>query len=134
MRRFSGTHTIRVAPDALRHFTPEGERAWAPGWDPHYPDGPPGGDGAQPGVVFTTRHGAAETIWVVLERDGARVRYARVTPAVWAGTVEVRVRDGQAEVTYELTALSDDGAERLEHFAARYEHEIGGWEAAIAAA
>jgi hypothetical protein len=31
---------VRVAlpPErALRYFTPEGERAWAPGWDPAYP-------------------------------------------------------------------------------------------------
>ena len=138
MRRFTGTHTVRVAlaPErALWLFTPEGERAWADGWDPQYPGGPPAGDGAEPGTVFVTH----DTVWVCTDREAARVRYGRLTPGVWAGTVEVRLRGlpertTAAEVTYDLTALSADGAEHLEAFAAAYEHDIGAWEGLIGAA
>jgi hypothetical protein len=119
-------HTVRVAlrPErALHYFTPAGERAWAPGWDPVFPAGERG-DGAQPGAVFLT----GESVWVVVDRTADRVRYARVTPGVRAGTIEVRLRpDGEgtlADVVYETTAL--DGQP--------FDPEIADWEDAISAA
>jgi hypothetical protein len=80
----------------------------------------------------TAAHGR-ETIWVVLDRGADAVRYARITPGHLAGTVEVRLRDGEAEVTYDLTALTDDTQPELEHFAAGYEAFLAEWERAIAA-
>jgi hypothetical protein len=135
MRQFSGTHTVRVPAPVERarwYFTPEGERAWAgEHWDPSYPAGPPAGDGSALGTVFVV-HG---TVWTVVESAPLRLRYARVTPDVWAGTVTVALSGATlAEVAYDLTALSDDGAHRLEHFAAGFEHEMSAWEPAIAAA
>jgi hypothetical protein len=121
------SHSIRVtlAPERAMHlFTPVGERLWVPHWDPRFPAGE-SGDGSAPGTVFLT----GDTHWVVVDRAPDRVRYARVTPGVRAGTVEVVVRpDGDAaiaDVTYELTPLAegDDYAPAI--------HE---WEAAIAAA
>jgi hypothetical protein len=120
----AGTITVPLPPEqALALFTPEGERAWAPGWDPQY----------HSDTVFTTAHGDAETIWVALETGVAdSVRYARVTPGAHAGTVEVRCHaDGTAHVTYDLTPLSP-GA--LDHFASRYETMLAEWERRIAAA
>jgi hypothetical protein len=105
-------------------FTPVGERAWVPHWDPVFPAGEHG-DGSAPDTVFLT----GDTHWVVTHRTAGHVRYARVTPGVRAGTVDVRVRpDGAtatAEVTYEMTPLAagDD-----------YDPAIREWEAAIAAA
>jgi hypothetical protein len=116
-------HTLRVPlpPErALHLFTPVGERAWAPGWDPVFPAGERG-DGAAPGTVFLT----GASIWVVVDREPDRVRYARVTPGVRAGTVEVRLRaDGPhtlADVTYETTALDDEP----------FDPDIAHWEHAI---
>jgi hypothetical protein len=120
------SHTLRVplpAERALHLFTPVGERAWAPGWDPRFPAGEQG-DGGAPGTVFVT----GESTWIVVDREPRRVRYARVTPGVRAGTVEVRIRpDGAhalADVTYETTALGDDP----------FDPEIAHWEEAIRAA
>ena len=117
------SHTLRVplAPErALSLFTPVGERAWAPGWDPVFPAGEQG-DGAASGTVFLT----GASTWVVVDREPDRVRYARVTPGVRAGTIEVRLRaDGGetlADVTYETTALSD---EPFDPDIARWEEEI----------
>jgi hypothetical protein len=133
--------TIHVAlsPErALHAFTPVGERAWAHGWDPIFPAGEHR-DGAEPGTVFTTEAHGYTTLWVVADRRLDAVRYARVAPGDLAGLVEVRctaAEDGgtTAEVTYELTALSDDAGPELERFTADYEAYIGEWERAIAEA
>jgi hypothetical protein len=129
------THTTSVAlpfEEALRCFTPEGERAWVHGWDPVYAAGTPEGDGDAVDTVFTT----GETIWVVDEAGLDARRYARVTPGRDAGTVTVRCTpDGEAtavEVTYALTALSEDGERRLEELADNYPAHIDGWAKAIA--
>jgi len=105
-------------------FTPVGERRWLSHWEPRFPAGEHG-DGSAPGTVFLT----GDTYWVVADRTPDRVRYARVTPAVRAGTVEVVLRpDGDgtiADVTYDMTPL----AEGDDH-----EPAIDEWEAAIASA
>jgi hypothetical protein len=115
----TGSITVPLPPDeAIALFTPEGERAWAPDWDPqHHSDS-----------VFTTAH----AIWVVLDSEPRAVRYARVAPGAHAGTVAVRCHaDGavtRAEVTYDLTALTP-GA--LDHFAAGYDDMLVEWERRI---
>ena len=79
-------------------------------------------------ALFTPEGG---TVWVAL----GDLRYARVTPGVQAGTVAVRLApdgDGtRAEVTYDLTALSDDAD--LAAFAAGFDAMLAGWERDIAA-
>ena len=112
-------------------FTPEGERSWAgkDGWDPEYPD-PSRTVGV--GTVFTTGHGVRTTIWVMVDHTADRVRYARINPSRLAGTVEVRALSAASggtdlRVTYDLTALEEDGARDLASFAAGYEEEIATW-------
>jgi hypothetical protein len=120
---------------AMALFTPEGERAWADGWDPHYPE-PRRRDG--PGAVFTTEHGSHRTTWVMVDHGHDGVRYARVTHDMTAGTVAVDVvgftqHTTRVRVTYDLTALTTAGATWLETFDAHYDAEIAGWATAIAA-
>ena len=126
MNKISCRGTVRVPlpPDeAIELFTPEGERRWVDGWDPSYP----GGDDA----VFLT----GATTWVTVERGDRARRYARVTPGVQAGTVDVRCEpEGGctvATVAYELTALSPEA--ELDAFAAGYDAFLAGWEREIAA-
>jgi hypothetical protein len=121
------SHSISVAlpPERTMHlFTPVGERRWAPHWDPRFPAGEQG-DGSEPGTVFLT----GDTHWVVVDHTPDRVRYARFTPGVRAGTVEVVVRaDGEgtiADVTYDITPLAEGDD---------YDPAIHEWEQAIAAA
>jgi hypothetical protein len=90
----------------------------------------------EPGTVFITEH-LGNTVWIVANRSGHSVRYARVTPGHLAGLVEVRCSTAEgggttAEIRYELTALSDDARPELERFAAGYDAEILRWEQAIA--
>jgi hypothetical protein len=140
-RTFRAGATIRVALDAERTlplFTARGERAWVPGWHPDFPAGePPEGEDEREGAVFITRADGHETTWVVAARGHGRIRYARVTPGLWAGTVDVRVvaedEDGTAvEVTYDLTSLSAEGDAELERSEDGFAAAIEGWERLIA--
>jgi hypothetical protein len=133
----TGQVAVALPPgEALVLFTPRGEERWVPGWRPRFP-APPDDDSA-PGTVFETHAGGEHTIWVVAEReDGRRVAYARVTPGSRAGKVTVTAggdgRGGAAvQVTYELTALSPEGARVLSEFAAGYASFLRSWEEDIA--
>jgi hypothetical protein len=137
-RRLTGTVRVPLPPgEAFTLFTPRGEERWVDAWRPRFPAG--ARDDTEPGTVFETAHGAERTTWVVLARDpGRRVSYARVTPGRRAGTVTVDVAphaDGgsTAEVVYDLTALTADGAPDLEAFAGGYAAFLRSWEDAIAA-
>lgn len=140
MRRFRDTVTIEVplpASRALPLFTARGERAWVPGWTPRFPAGEP--DDEEEGTVFVTEADGRPTYWVVAARDARGVSYARITPELFAGIVEVRQRRADArstrlDITYDLTALTEEGSAELDRFAAGYQQEIGGWQAAIEAA
>lgn len=114
--------------EAMPLFTAEGERRWVPGWNPRYPGARTSGAGA----VFVTDDDGAPVFWVVVEQTERRVRYARTNPARAAGLVTVEaVDDGpratQVRVSYDLTALSEDGAAWLDSFAAGYDDYIGEW-------
>lgn len=117
-------------------FTAEGERCWAEGWDPHYPE-PARREG--PGAVFTTAHGGHVTTWIMVDHQPEHIRYARVTPGMTAGTVAVDIVAADERVTrvrvgYDLTALSSAGEEWLATFDAEYDAEIASWASDIAAA
>jgi hypothetical protein len=132
-----GTVRVALPPErALRYFTPEGERAWAAGWDPSYPVAPE--DDTAINTVFVTSGHGHHTVWVVVDCGDRAMRYALVSPGVRAGTVNVRcLPDGQAtraEITYDLTALATAGQAGLQQFADGYDDFLGEWERRIAAA
>jgi hypothetical protein len=137
VNRFRDTATITVplpVEEAMPLFTARGERSWVQGWDPQFPAGEPSEEGE--GTVFITIADGRPTYWVVAVRATRCVRYARTTPGFFAGTVEVRERRSDArstlvDVTYDLSALTPEGAAELDDFAAGYEQEIGAWEVAI---
>lgn len=135
--RRSADITVGLAREqALALFTPEGERRWAEGWDPQYPEVR---RREGPGAVFLTRHGGHETTWIVIDQRTEGIRYARVVDGMTAGTIAVDVLGSsenatQLRVTYDLTALTDAGETWLEAFDAHYESEIAAWSTAIAAA
>jgi|tagenome__1003787_1003787.scaffolds.fasta_scaffold20978757_4 hypothetical protein len=137
-RQLTGHINVALpATKAFELFTPGGERAWAHGWDPHFP-APVTGD-SRPGTVFETHaqvHGRA-TIWVVTERDqGVSIACAHVTPGKRAGPVTVvlqQVADNEtdAEVTYDLTPLAPSAQAELDELAAGYDAYLHSWHEAI---
>lgn len=108
-------------------FTAEGERAWAPGWDPQWADSEHVHD---VGEVWSTS-GPPVTTWITVQADEQCVRYARVAPGDSAGIVSVSfqaVDEGtRVTVGYDLSALSDDGAVRLTAFEASYDDMLDHW-------
>jgi len=138
MRLQSSGHFVVALPatDAIDLFTPEGERAWVPGWDPTYPGGQPSEDS---GAVFVTDSGGVETTWVVLEidRHGGQAAYARITPGHHAGIVRVACADtasGHSTVTvaYDMTLLSDDPSALDAHAEDNFELMMQEWSDAVA--
>jgi polyketide cyclase/dehydrase/lipid transport protein len=137
--RTGEVHLAAPPEEAFEMFTPEGERHWAHGWDPHWLQ--PAGGGFEAGAIFRTGNGGEETTWVILDADRARryVRYARITPGSRLGTVEVRCAPADAgttaQVTYRLSALSTAGEQVLAGMTPeRYEEMIASWQRDIARA
>ena len=118
-------------------FEPEGERAWAPGWDPTYvypADGRP-----EKGMVFVTGLDQEETLWLVLRHDAeaGAVEYARVTTGNRVAIVRVQCDafdEGSTRVTvsYEYTGLSESGNDYVRSMdETRFREFIESWKAAI---
>ena len=138
-QRMVRTHhfELPMAPrDAFDLFTPEGERAWAKGWEPRYLH--PADGRATAGMVFATGHGGEETLWTMTrhEPECGVAEYLRVTPGSRMGTVRVQCSDAgggtRVTVTYELTALTPAGNETLSALdATAYEAFIASWREAI---
>jgi hypothetical protein len=118
-------------------FTPLGERAWAPGWEPELLSGR-----EDRGSVFRTRAHGAETLWIVTDYRPAqgRVSYARLKQGSNFGIVDVECRDdgrGSAvTVRYTLTGVTREGETSVREFLedAHYDAFMREWEDAIAKA
>lgn len=116
----SGTFELPVSADeAFDFFTAEGEKSWVPGWSPTILGELP----QHPGLVFLTEANGSQTIWTVVESDRAARRhvYSRVTPGVSAAIVKVELRPSgegsRIHVSYDLTALSEEGEVALDAYA-----------------
>ncbi|MFQ5516333.1 MAG: SRPBCC family protein [Acidimicrobiia bacterium] len=124
------------AADAICLFTPEGERAWSPGWSPQYGTGEPS---ETPGTVFTTAAHGTETIWVIVEisRSRSSATYARVTPGRHAGTVSVLCVDTRpghstVNVSYDMTLIGDRDSSGLDAYTpSQFEEMMRHWSEAI---
>jgi len=122
-------------------FSPEGEKAWVPGWD--Y-ESPLGTTEMAEDFVFLTRshaHGAAEAVWLVKRHDPTAhmVELYKVEPGEKVGMVRVRCRDlpggeSEVQVRYRYVPLSATGREFVEGFThAAFETFIGEWETLLSA-
>ena len=134
-----GSLRVALPPDrALELFTAEGERHWAPGWEPRFVDPP---DGAPvEGGIWLTRDGDAEVIWRVqrFDRAARQAEYLRVVPGNRIALVSVRCdAEGagtRATVSYAVTPISDAGRAWLAAFSeAEYAGMMREWERLIAA-
>ena len=133
----SQERSFRVnAPCALAFalFTPLGERAWAPGWEPELLSGE-----EDRGSVFRTRAHGVETLWIITDYrpNEGRVSYARLKQGSNFGLVDVECRDagGGSEVTvrYTLTGVTPEGEAWVREFLddAHYDAFIREWQDSI---
>ena len=120
-------------------FTAEGERQWAPGWEPLILSG-----AVERGSAFVTRaHSGVETTWIVADYRPAegRVSYARLAQGSNIGLVDVTctAADGGGtlvSVRYTLTGVSEQGQAFVREFLepAHYAKMIDEWHVATSAA
>ena len=124
------------AAEAIWLFTPEGERVWAPGWNPQYAAGDPS---EEPGTVFTTVAHGSETVWVIVEinRSIGSATYARLTPGHHAGIVSVQCVDAQpgystVTVSYDMSLLGDRDSSGFDTYApTHFDEMMRNWSGAI---
>jgi hypothetical protein len=112
-------------------FGAEGERAWAPGWDPRFLWPPEPID--QQGMVFRISHELGTAIWVntAFDKTAKRIQYVYVIPDVVLTVISLRLMASgettQVEVTYERTALSESAADRVADVAKGDKSAGGEW-------
>ena len=119
-RQFSHEITIDHPPETAIHlFTPKGEEAWVPGWQPEYITPSSGETTVE--MVFITREIDEMTYWTCLQwhPDEGHARYFRLTPNARAAFVDVQCRPGGhnttlVRVAYELHSLSQSGMDYVE--------------------
>lgn len=112
------SHEISVplpVEQAFPLFTPKGEEAWVPGWNPTYVS-PPSGEAGQE-MIFTTGTGADFTLWTCLQwqPETWHVRYQRSTPGSRVAFVDVRCKPlgpgaTAVRVSYAYAPISEAGA------------------------
>jgi hypothetical protein len=98
-------------------FGAEGERAWAPGWDPAFiwPQEP----GDEEGMVFKIAHPLGTATWVntVFDPLSNQIQYVYVIPDVVATVISLRLRSlgeaTQVAVSYARTALCEAAIDRV---------------------
>ena len=127
--RLTGSFVLAGSLGAvLPLFTAEGERQWAPGWEPVWVDE---SHEHEVGEVWTTG-GPPSTTWVTVDAGADHVRYARVALGESAGLVTVTCAESSGRTTvtvdYDVSALSEAGADRLHHFAAGYDDMLAHWQ------
>jgi hypothetical protein len=111
-------------------FTAEGERAWAPGWQPKILSG-----SRERGSAFiTTAHSGSTVTWIVTEYRPAegRVSYARLD------VVCTEAADGGTDISvrYTLTAVNETGQSFVAQFLSQphYTTMIDEWRVATSKA
>lgn len=119
-------------------FTAEGERSWAPGWEPVSLSGV-----AERGSAFVTRaHSGIETTWIVADYRPAegRASYARLAHGSNIGLVDVACTEAEGggtvvTVRYTLTGVSEQGRAFVREFLEpeHYSRMIEEWRVATSA-
>lgn len=124
---------------AAQLFGPEGERCWAGAhWNPEFVYPQPAKD--VEGAVFTLAYGTKTSVWVntIFDVSAGRMQYVSFFPETLVSVVDVRLTAMTAmttgvEVTYTLTALSDEVNDEVRAFAASHRDSGPRWERAIQA-
>ncbi|MCB2411662.1 hypothetical protein LGT39_02220 [Demequina sp. TTPB684] len=121
---------LSLDPDrAIELFTAEGERSWIPGWEPEYPEDRAIHDAV--GTVFIRRDPAGDQTFVVIANEPLLRRYTRHTEGFTTGIIEVSCEPfgsgTRVTVTFDMTALSAEGAAWLDELDADYEGTLRQW-------
>jgi hypothetical protein len=122
----AGTRLVRTFRQTLRAsheqvfplLCPVREKEWLPGWEARMIHSASGL--AEPGAVFSTRHGGAEIVWFIAEhRPSYRVRFVRWHPGEMVVDCELDLSSPVPNTTwldvrYTYTAVASAGRTRIE--------------------
>jgi hypothetical protein len=103
-------------------FGADGERKWAPGWDPVFLW--PGKALDQEGMVFRIKHAHGHAVWVntAFDPEARRIQYVYVIPEVVVTLITLKftpnARTTTIDVIYERTSLADSANEIVKDMAA----------------
>lgn len=137
---FSGRFTLAGEIDRLFElFSPLGERAWVPGWDPQLLHPP--GAAWEPGLIFRTPEETGDAVWIVtqLDRRAHEVEYHRMEPRRYVARVSVAcatLAGGGTEVRvrYAFVGLTAEGNAEVERMTAdAYREKLERWQRWITA-
>lgn len=102
-------------------FGADGERLWAPGWEPAFVW--PARPHDQQGMVFKIAHGERTAVWVntAFDRVANTIQYVYMIPEVVVTVISLRLSSQasstQVNVIYERTALSGDAEKFVRNMA-----------------
>ena len=127
------------ADDAFPLFSPEGERSWVNGWNPH----PIFSDtiAFSRDTVFRQGEGDEEAIWIIVDvdRQGHRAEYVRVAPTSHTAHIVVKVEPitsgtSRVAVTYTVTVFGEKTFSLLDAFSeSAYAEKMRSWQRQISA-
>jgi hypothetical protein len=125
------------AETAFPLFSPEGEKHWVPGWDPH-PVFPATIAFARD-TVFREGKGDEEALWTILraDRQAYRAEYVRVAPASHAAHIIVELEPlgserSRVRVSYTVTAFGKHRERLLQNFSEQaYAAKLQNWQQCI---
>ncbi len=127
------------AGTALPLFSPEGEKHWVPGWDPH-PVFPTTAAFARD-TVFREGKSDEQALWTIVDADlhAHRAEYVRVAPASHTAHIIVKVESAGREksrvtVNYTVTAFGKNSEKLLGGFSEEaYAEKMKNWQRWITA-
>lgn len=131
----SGSFRIDASLDgAFPLFTPEGEKAWAAGWNPEYVF-PVDGKTAQ-GMVFRTQHSGPKTwLMTLYDPEHYHAEYANFSADL---VIQISVHcssEGKStvvEVSYVHTALTENGNQLVDEYTQeRHDKQMQHWKQSI---
>ena len=125
------------ADTAFPLFSPEGERDWAPGWNPMAVF--PQTIAFKPNTVFRLGQGTEESLWTILEADwlAHRAEYVRLAPASHTARIVVKIEPvppnrSHVTVSYTVTAFGEHAPSVLEPFSeGAYARRMCDWQQQI---
>jgi hypothetical protein len=137
---FIGRFSIQAPIESVfQLFSPLGERAWVPGWNPELLH--PSNVSWALGQIFRTREEQGDAVWIVTDLDNQahRVEYHRVEPNRYVARVRVQCsasseRRTEISTAYAFVGLSNKGNDEIAAMTDRaYDEKMKHWERWIAA-
>jgi hypothetical protein len=133
---FRGGFSVTIAKPpnaAFALFDANGERRWDPSWSPSFVHG----DAYKSGSIFKTSHGGRVATWLIDGYDSRSNSVSYVVVREDRSIMKIVIAlvptggGSRANVSYEITALNDDGKRDVGQFCTTFPERQAEWQTAI---